>query len=78
MNRGNIARGTRWPWSRSGIVLAGFLTVGGYFLWAEHEAHVLLAASYWPWLLLALCPLMHLFMHHGHGHGRSSSDGDRE
>jgi hypothetical protein len=21
-----------------------------------------------PWLLLAACPLMHLFMHHGSGH----------
>jgi hypothetical protein len=22
-----------------------------------------------PWLFLAACPLMHLFMHGGHGHG---------
>jgi hypothetical protein len=22
---------------------------------------------YLPWLFLAACPLMHMFMHHGHG-----------
>ncbi|MFO7074112.1 DUF2933 domain-containing protein [Pseudomonas aeruginosa] len=32
----------------------------------EHTAHV---AGYLPFLLLAACPLMHLFMHRGHGHG---------
>ncbi|MBN0091486.1 DUF2933 domain-containing protein, partial [Pseudomonas aeruginosa] len=26
-------------------------------------------AGYLPFLLLAACPLMHLFMHRGHGHG---------
>ena len=56
--------------SRSGLVLAGFLGVAGYFLWTEHQAHVASALPYLPWLLILLCPLMHLFMHHGHGgHG---------
>lgn len=39
-----------------------------YFLWMEHRAHVI---EYLPIALLLLvvllCPLMHLFMHHGHG-----------
>jgi hypothetical protein len=50
-------------------------------LWTEHEAHIRGLFSYWPWLLLLACPLMHIFMHGGHGHaghGRSREprDGD--
>ena len=58
------------PWwrTRSGLVLLGFLAIGGYFLITEHRAHLALAIPYLPWLLLLACPLMHLFMHHG-GHG---------
>lgn len=44
----------------------GFLAIGAFFLFAEHRAHLLGGL---PFLLLALCPLMHLF-HGGHGdHG---------
>ena len=50
--------------SKVGVVCAGFLAVAGFFLITEHTAHVLAVL---PWLLLAACPLMHLFMHHGHG-----------
>jgi len=39
-------------------------------LWMEHRAHLL---GVLVWLPLLLCPLMHLFMHHGHGD--HSSDG---
>ncbi|MBI1775875.1 MAG: DUF2933 domain-containing protein [Proteobacteria bacterium] len=55
------------PWWRTpyGIVLCGFLGVAAFFLITEHTAHVFGAL---PYLLLAACPLMHLFMHHGHGH----------
>ncbi len=55
---------TPWWRTRGGMVLVGFLTVGAFFLITEHTAHVLGAL---PFLLLALCPLMLLFMHHGHG-----------
>ncbi len=55
--------------SRTGVVLIGFLVVAGFFLITEHTAHVLGAL---PWLLLAACPLMHLFHHHG-GHGEQDS-----
>ncbi|WP_414718295.1 DUF2933 domain-containing protein [Vibrio chemaguriensis] len=36
-----------------------------YFLITEHREHVF---EYLPYLILLLCPVMHLFMHHGHGH----------
>jgi len=53
--------------SPTNLVLLGFLAIAGYFLVAEHWAHVV---PYLPWVLLLACPLMHLFMHHGHGgHG---------
>jgi hypothetical protein len=47
-------------------VFWGFILIAGYFLLTEHLAHVMGAL---PYLLLAACPLMHLFHHGGHGHG---------
>lgn len=61
---------------RSKVVMIGFLLVIGYFLWTEHRAHVI---QFLPLLLLAACPLMHIFMHGGHDHGQhrnSPKDGD--
>ena len=52
--------------SRAKLVFGLFAVVGFFFLLAEHRAHVL---PFLPWLILAACPLMHLFMHGGHGHG---------
>ncbi|GHH50758.1 DUF2933 domain-containing protein [[Pseudomonas] boreopolis] len=52
--------------SRYGIGLLVLGAIAGYFLLKEHTAHVF---GFLPFLLLAACPLMHLFMHHGHGHG---------
>jgi hypothetical protein len=48
----------------AGIALCVFLAIAAFFLWVEHRAHLLGAL---PWLLLAACPLLHLFMHRG-GH----------
>jgi hypothetical protein len=42
-----------------------FLAIAVFFLWQEHRAHLLGAL---PWVLLLLCPVLHLFMHHGEGH----------
>jgi hypothetical protein len=50
---------------RSRWVFWAFLLIAGFFLVAEHRAHLL---PYWPLLLLLLCPLLHLFHGHG-GHG---------
>ncbi|HEY8327061.1 MAG TPA: DUF2933 domain-containing protein [Rhodanobacter sp.] len=52
--------------SRYGVGLLVIGAVAGYFLLKEHSAHVV---GYLPFLLLAACPLMHIFMHGGHGHG---------
>ncbi len=68
------------PWWRtpSGLVLCGFLAIAAFFLLTEHTAHVFGAL---PYLLLAACPLMHIFMHHGHGRhhggGHGPQDGNR-
>ena len=62
--------------SRANIVLIGFLVLGGFYLIAEHRAHLWLVLPWLPWLLLLACPLMHFFMHGGHG-GHSGS-GDTE
>lgn len=43
-----------------------------YFLLTEHRAHFFAAL---PWLILLLCPVMHVFMHRQHGHdGAQGSD----
>lgn len=60
--------------SRSKWVLAGFLAVVAFFLWTEHRAHLL---GVLPYLLVLVCPLMHLFHHgHHHGDGRTSDTDD--
>jgi hypothetical protein len=43
-----------------------FLAIAGYFLIAEHRAHVI---QWLPFVLLLACPLLHLFHGHG-GHGK--------
>ncbi len=45
-----------------GLVVLG--AVAGFFLFTEHRAHVFSAL---PYMLLAACLLMHVFMHGGHG-----------
>ena len=63
--------------SPAGIVLIGFLAIGGALMFTEHRAHVLGALIYVP---LLVCPLMHFFMHGhgGHGDHRADGPGDRE
>lgn len=51
----------------SRLVFIGFVAVAAFFLITEHRAHLF---GILPFLLLAACPLMHLFHHGGHGgHG---------
>lgn len=49
-----------------GMGLLVVLGIAFFFLWTEHRAHLL--GSLPLVLLLLLCPLVHLFMHHGHRH----------
>lgn len=53
------------------IAFLAFIMAGGYFLWTEHQAHLMAAL---PYLVLLLCPLMHIFMHRGHGGHRTDCD----
>ena len=56
------------------LALVFFLSCSGYLLWTEHKAHII---EFLPWLILLLCPLMHLFMHRHHGgHGGGESGGN--
>ena len=60
----------------SRYVFFGFAVVAAYFVIAEHRAHIV---PFLPFLLLAACPLMHLFHHGGHKHGddKESKPGSR-
>lgn len=52
---------------RFGLALMIFLTASGYFLWAEHQVHILSFAS--GFLILGVCLGMHFLMHGGHTGG---------
>lgn len=54
---------------RLNLAFLGLAIVAGFFLLTEHRAHVFGAL---PYVLLALCPLMHLL---GHGHGSPGHHG---
>src|SRR3546814_19602479 len=61
--------GFGWRWV---IALAFFALAASFLLSAEHRAH---AVGLFPLLaLLALCPLMHVFMHGGHGGHEPATD----
>ena len=70
-NHGAQKEGGFWR-SRYAIGLLVIGAVAGYFLWTEHRAHLW---QWWPYAILLLCPLMHVFMHGGHGgHGGHGND----
>lgn len=53
--------------SRPGIVLGMLGVIALFYVAREHYAH---ASLLLPYLILLLCPLMHLFGHGHGGHGR--------
>jgi hypothetical protein len=60
--------------------LATLVLIGAalYFLLVEHGAHTL---PYLPFLIILMCPLMHLFMHKGrgtHSHGDHKQENAEE
>lgn len=57
--------------SRTAWALLGFIAIGGFFLVTEHRAHLL---GWLPFILLAFCPLLHIFGHGGHDHSRNKED----
>lgn len=57
-----------------GLAAIGLIASATYFLLMEHRQHV---AQFLPYLILLLCPLMHIFMHRGHDHG-SGNQHDHE
>ncbi len=63
--------------SMSRYIFIGFAAIALYFLITEHWIHITEhwghIARYLPFVLLAACPLMHLFMHHGHGDNSHNS-----
>ena len=63
----HVANGDRLR-TVSRLVFFGFLAIAAFFLITEHRAHLY---GWWPFLLVAACPLLHVF--HGHGH----HDGER-
>lgn len=54
--------------------LCFFLAIAAFFLWEEHRAHIL---GVLPYVLLLLCPILHLFMHRGHG-GQAGHSGHED
>ena len=68
-----------WLRSRAGLTLIAFLVIAAFFLITEHTAHFF---GFLPYTLLLLCPLLHMFMHHGHGdnanHADHATDGEKK
>ena len=59
--------------SRGVLVPGGLMLLASVLLLTGHQPHLVAAA---PLLLLAACPLMHFFMHHGHSrHGEPHDKG---
>lgn len=56
-------QGSFW-FSPKGLASLGLIGAASYFLLIEHRQHL---TQWLPFLILALCPLMHIFMHGGHG-----------
>ncbi len=62
--------------TKNGFVAFCFIGVVTYFLLMEHRQHIFQAL---PFLIILLCPLMHLFMHGGHGsHAPKDQDSENE
>lgn len=66
------------PWQLR-VVFWLFLGIAAFYLITEHRAHLVAGLRWLPFLLLAACPLMHMFGHRGHrGHGGDGGRGRHE
>jgi len=68
----------------TGWAALGLIGAASYFLLMEHSQHIF---QFLPFLILLLCPLMHVFMHGSHGkhkndegspHGKATSETFKE
>jgi hypothetical protein len=66
------SRQSYWK-SPMGIALLMLGVIAAFYLVREHWGHL---AGNWIYLILLLCPLMHLFMHGGHGGHHDGEHGD--
>lgn len=74
--RSSVGDAKRRRLSMATIVLVAFLAIFGVFLILEHPDHLL---SWLPFLIILLCPAMHIFMHRGHaGRGESAVPRERQ
>lgn len=60
--------------SSKGIPALVLIAAASYFLLIEHREHLF---QWLPYLIIALCPLMHVFMHSGHGGHGGHGGGER-
>ena len=56
---------TRLLWSAAALIV-GVIALG-YFVFRTPDTDVTASSAWLLWLLILLCPLMHLFMHRGYG-----------
>jgi hypothetical protein len=62
LNNDSHARENKLHCTKAWSAIAMVVLITAFYLLREHWAHVL---GLWPYLILLLCPLMHLM--HGHG-----------
>ena len=63
-------------WSTpTGWAALGLIAAASYFLLMEHTQHVF---QFLPFMILLLCPLMHVFMHGSHGKHEHHEDTSHE
>ncbi|SEK88008.1 Protein of unknown function [Atopomonas hussainii] len=60
--------------SKKAIALGMLVLIALFYVWREHYEHL---AQIWPYALLLLCPLMHLFGHQHGGHGHAHRHEER-
>lgn len=54
-----------------GMVILVLVSFAGFILFREHQSHIL---QNLPYIILLLCPLMHIFMHGSHeSHGEHAN-----
>jgi len=61
--------------SFKGMATLVLLVMVGVWLFSENQQSL---AQLLPYMILLLCPLMHIFMHNRHSQHRSSSEGKSE